>query len=422
MRKRPIIVASAIIAALAAGYALYSLGVTHGERAAGPRAGIGLRPGDLDPATGRQVLYWQDPMVPGRRFDAPGRSPFMDMQLVPVYADAGADPGAVTVSPRLQQNLGLRTAEVTRASFAVTIAAAGNVAFNERGEVLVQARAAGYVERLSVRAQFDRVTAGQPLAEIYVPDWVAAQREFLSVLRLRGTDLEHLGAAARERMRQAGMTEEQIRRVEQRGEVDARLTITAPIAGVVVELGAREGLTVAPGSLLFKLNSLDTVWVNAAVPEREAAQLAPGAAIEARTVALPGRVWQGTVQAVLPAVDAATRTVTVRVEIDNADGALKPGMFASLTLAGPSTEALSVPTEALIRTGLRTVAIVVEPSGGFRPVDVVTGAESGDRTEIVSGLAAGQRIVASGQFLIDSEASFRAATERLDAGAVGPRP
>jgi Cu(I)/Ag(I) efflux system membrane fusion protein len=422
MRKKPIIVASAIVAALAAGYGLYSLGVTHGERAAGPRAGTGLRPGDLDPATGRRILYWQDPMVPGRRFDAPGKSPFMDMQLVPVYADAGADPGAVTVSPRLQQNLGLRTAEVTRASFAVAIAAAGDVAFNERGEVLVQARAAGYVERLSVRAQFDRVTAGQPLAEIYVPDWVAAQREFLSVLRLRGTDLEFVGAAARERMRQAGMTEEQIRRVEQRGEVDGRVTITAPIAGVVVELGAREGLTVEPGALLFKLNSLDTVWVNAAVPEREAAQLAPGAAIEARTAALPGRVWQGTVQAVLPAVDAATRTVKVRVEIDNADGALLPGMFASLTLAGPSTEALSVPTEALIRTGRRTVAIVVEPSGAFRPVDVVTGAESGDRTEIVSGLAAGQRIVASSQFLIDSEASFRAATERLDAGAVEPRP
>ena len=423
MRIQPLIGVGLLVLAIAAGYGLYSLGAMHGANAAGTGpSGATLRPGDIDPTTGRRVLYWHDPMVPARRFDAPGKSPFMDMQLVPVYADSSADPGTVTVSPRMQQNLGVRTAEVTRTPFAVEIAAAGSVAFNERGEVLVQARAPGYVERLHVRAQFDRVTAGQPLAELYVPDWVAAQREFLSVLRMRGTDLESLAAAARDRMRQAGMTDEQIRRVEQRGEVDARVTITAPITGVVVELGAREGLTVEPGALLFKFNSLGTVWVNAAVPEREAAQLTPGAAIEARTAALPGKVWRGTVQAVLPTVDTATRTITVRVEIDNPDGALLPGMFANLTLAGPSAEALSVPTEALIRTGRRTVAIVAEPSGAFRPVDVVTGAESGDRTAIVSGLEAGQRIVASGQFLIDSETSFRAAIERLTDPAAEPRP
>lgn len=423
MHRTSLLVLALSTLGLAAGYGLYSLGVTHGRTAtAANPAAAALRPGDIDPATGKRVLYWHDPMVPGRRFDAPGPSPFMDMQLVPVYADGNADEGTVLISSRVQQNLGLRTVATTRERFVTQLDAVGSIAFNERNEVLVQARAAGYIERLHVRAQFDAVAAGQALAEIYVPDWVAAQEEYLSVLRLRGAELEPLVAAAQARMRQAGMSEEQIRRVETRAAIEPRITLTAPSAGIVIELGAREGLTVAPGAPLFRLNALDTVWVNATVPEREAPWLVAGASVEARMPALPERVWTGTVQTILPTVDAATRTITARVELANADHTLLPGMFVTLRLAGPSVEALSVPTEALIRTGTRTVVIVNESSGAFRPVDVKTGVEAGGRTAIVSGLEPGQRIVASGQFLIDSEASFRAATERLDSDTAVAEP
>jgi Cu(I)/Ag(I) efflux system membrane fusion protein len=176
--------AGAIVAVLAiGGYASYRLGVSRGmdvaatapaEPAAGPRSTAPLKAGDIDPATGKRVLYWHDPMVPGRRFDRPGRSPFMNMQLVPVY-EGGDDQGGVTVSARVQQNLGIRTAEVVRTTMAPRIEAAGNIAFNERDQVVVQARAMAYVEKLHVRATLDRVAAGAPLADLYVPEWVAAQ-------------------------------------------------------------------------------------------------------------------------------------------------------------------------------------------------------------------------------------------------------
>ena len=409
MRTKQLIGAAVVVVTLAAGYGLYSLGVVHGRRSDTAT----LRPGDVDPTTGRRILYWHDPMAPDRRFDAPGKSPFMDMQLVPVYADSGADDGTVTVSPRVQQNLGIRTADVVREQVAARVRAAGNVGFNERLEVLVQARAAGYIERLHVRARFDRVTSKQALADIYVPTWVAAQQEYLSVLRWRGTELESLVEAAATRMRQAGMTQAQIERVERNGKVEPRVTLSAPIDGIVTELAAREGMTVDTGSPLFTLNGIDTVWVDAAVPERESSLLRAGTMVTARTSALPGRTWTGGVQTILPAVDVATRTVAARVELANADGALLPGMFVDLELEGVPLEALTVPSEALIRTGQRTVAILAEPNGVFRPIDVVTGNEFGERTEIRSGLEAGQRVVASGQFLIDSEASLRSAIERF---------
>jgi Cu(I)/Ag(I) efflux system membrane fusion protein len=409
-------------------YGLYKLGMTRGmqmsEAAREPgavsapgesAAGAAIKVGDIDPATGKRVLYWHDPMVPGRRFDEPGKSPFMDMMLVPVYAEGAGDEGQVAVSPRVQQNLGIRTAEVVRGTMIPRIEAVGNIAFNERDQAVVQARAAAYVERLHVRATLDRVTAGQPLADLYVPEWVAAQEELLSVLRMRGTGLAALVDGARQRMRQVGMTDEQIRSVEASGAVQPRITLTAPIAGVIVELATREGMAVMPGATLFRINGLSTVWANAEVPESQAALLRPGAAVEARSAALPGAMFDGTVQAILPEVDLQTRTIKARVELENKDHALAPGMFVTVALAAGAAEGLMVPTEAVIQTGRRTVVMLAEPNGMFRPVDVEAGMESGGRTEIKRGLTAGQRVVASGQFLIDSEASLRASSTRMEA-------
>jgi Cu(I)/Ag(I) efflux system membrane fusion protein len=258
------------------------------------------------------------------------------------------------------------------------------------------------------------VSAGQPLADVYVPEWNAAQEEFLSVRRMRGTELAPLVDAARQRMRQAGMSDEQIRRVEERETLDPRITLRAPIAGAVVELAAREGMTVMPGDPLFRINGLTTVWVNAEVPESQAALLAPGQAVEARSPAVPGTALMGTVQSILPRVAAETRTVGVRVELANHEGKLAPGMFASIALAGTGKEDLVVPTEAVIRTGRRAVVVLAEPGGTFRPVEVETGTEANGRTAITRGLTAGQSVVVSGQFLLDSEASLRAAVTRME--------
>ncbi|WP_454908286.1 efflux RND transporter periplasmic adaptor subunit [Variovorax gossypii] len=251
MKLNPLVLGLIATSALAlSGYGLYTLGKRHGGNngSAAPVAAASSAPGDkVDPATGRKVLYWHDPMVPGQKFDKPGKSPFMDMQLVPVYADESGDSGSVAVSPRVQQNLGIRTAEVARGEMTPRVEAAGSIAFNERDQAFVQARSTGYVEKLFVRATLDPVSKGQPLAELYVPDWIAAQEEFLSVRRMQGTDLAVLVDGARQRMRQVGMTEDQIRLIERAGRVQPRITLVAPTSGVLVELTAREGMTVMPG-------------------------------------------------------------------------------------------------------------------------------------------------------------------------------
>ena len=414
-------IALLIGAAGAGGYGLYSLGMSRGMQMGasapgGADKGAPQKVGDIDPTTGKKVLYWHDPMVPGQKFDKPGKSPFMDMQLVPVYAGAESDEGTVAISPRLQQNLGVRTAEVTRGVLKPSVEAVGSVAYNERDVAVVQARTNGYVERLYVRAPLDPVRKGQALAELYAPEWVAAQEDYLTVKHMAQTsaNMGSLLDAARSRMRLAGMTDEQIRLVESTGKTHPRLTLTAPIGGVVAELNAREGMTVMLGAPLFRINGLGTVWVNAEVTEAQASMVRPGNPVEARAPALPGEVFKGRVSAILPEVNPATRTLKARVELKNPGGRLMPGMFATVDFA-PATrkETLLVPTEAVIQTGTRTVVIVAQANGSFMPVDVELGLEANGQSEIRKGLEASQKVVVSGQFLIDSEASLRSSAARM---------
>jgi len=417
-RRTTILLLGAVALTLAAGFGSYRLGLARGEAAAAAPTG---------PAE-KKVLYWHDPMVPGQRFDKPGKSPFMDMQLVPVYADEkdGAAQDAVSVSPRMQQSLGVRTAQVTRGSLAASLQAVGAVAFDERSVALVQARSNGHVERLFVRAPLDRVRKGQPLLQMLAPDWVAAQEEYLALRRIGDAalpglvglvDLVDLVNAARQRMRLAGMSEAQIGQVEALGKPILRITIVAPVSGVVTELNAREGMTVAAGAPLLRINGLDPVWVNAEVPESAASQVRPGSAVEASATALPGQVFKGTVGAVLPEVNAATRTLKARIVLANPKGALVPGMFASIRLTPPArAQALLVPSEAVIHTGTRSVVMLAQGDGKFSPVDVETGLDANGMTEIRKGVSAGQQVVVSGQFLLDSEASLRGAGARMGAG------
>ena len=319
---------------------------------------------------------------------------------------------------------------VTRSTLGAPVEAAGSIAFNERDQAIVQARATGYVERLHVRATLDRVAKGQPLADIYVPDWVAAQEEFLSLRRMQAgragptVDWVDWLDAARQRMRLAGMNDEQIRVVETKGTLQPRITLTAPIGGVLVELLVREGMTVMPGATLFRINGLSTVWANAEVPETQVSMLRIGGMVEARTPALPGRVFKGRVQAILPEVSLVTRTLRARIELANSPAGtreqLVPGMFVSVLLGAPARPVLTVPTEAVIQTGRRAVVMLAEGEGRFRPVEIEIGAESNGLTEIRSGLQAGQKVVVSGQFLLDSESSLRGTATRMQDATSAP--
>jgi membrane fusion protein, copper/silver efflux system len=400
-----------------AGYALYSAGMSAGQRArmaeAGNKTPAAQKAGDIDPQTGKRILYWHDPMVPAQRFDHPGKSPFMDMQLVPVEEGA-EESGGVEISSRVQQNLGVRTSEVIRGTLDRPIEATATVGYDERDVALVQARANGFIEHLRVRATLDPVHKGEPLADLYVPDWVAAQEEYLAVKGLKSPGAADLQEGARQRMRLAGMTDDLIRAFETSGKVQSHFTVTAPTTGVIAELSAREGMTVMSGAPLFRINGLATVWINVEVPESLGAQVRSGDALKARTPALPGIVFDGKVGAVLPNVNLATRTLTARVELANPNAQLVPGMFVTVqfTTVG-QRDLLLVPSEAVIETGTRRVVMLAEGEGKFRPVNVETGSEGGGQTEIRSGLTTGQRVVVSGQFLIDSEASLKSTETRL---------
>ncbi|SPA22260.1 RND family efflux transporter, MFP subunit [Cupriavidus taiwanensis] len=379
-----------------------------------------LKAGDIEPGTGKRILYWHDPMVPGQRFDKPGKSPFMDMPLSPVYEQAGGG-ATVTVDSRVAQNLGVRMAEVKAGRLASALEVPGNVAINERGIEVLQARTTGFVEHAYARTTLDPVRKGQPLAQIYSPDWVTAQEEYLAVTRMDTSLHGDLRAAAMARMRQAGMTDSHIRLVQDTGKLQPRLAITSPVDGIVTEVGARDGMTVSPGTTLFRLASLATVWVLAEVPETHVSRLRPGQAVSALAAALPGQTLTGKVDAILPDINPGTRTVRVRIELQNQRRQLLPGMFVTARFeAAPGPDRLLVPTESLIHTGTRTIVMVETGPGGFSPVEVRTGATSGGKTEVTEGLEAGQRVVVSGQFLIDSEASLRGTAQRMTAAPATP--
>ncbi|MNJ35065.1 Cation efflux system protein CusB precursor [compost metagenome] len=353
----------------------------------------------------RKALYWYDPMYPQQKFDTPGKSPFMDMQLVPQYASGSSDHATVSIDPGLTQNFGLRFATVTRGVFDSTLDVTGVLAFNERDVAVIQARTPGFVERVYAHAPGDVLKANAALAEILVPEWAAAQTEFLALKRNGDTDLL---AAARQRLRLTGMPEALITQVERSGKVQPYLALTSPIAGVLQELNIRTGMTVSAGQTLARVNGLSSVWLAVAVPESEAGSITVGQTVDAQLPAFPGIKVNGKVSAILPETNPDSRTLRVRVELANPDGLLRPGLTAQVRL-NRSTEqgVLWVPSEAVIRTGRRALVMVAQDAGRYRPVAVQIGEESDDRVAIVNGLDEGQKVVTSGQFLLDSEASLK---------------
>jgi Cu(I)/Ag(I) efflux system membrane fusion protein len=367
--------------------------------------------------SGKTVKYWYDPMAPNQKFDQPGKSPFMDMQLVPKYADESAvgskDEGGVSIPSQTLQNLGIRLEQVKMASFGDDLAAVGRIEPDERRFYAVQTRIPGFVERLMVRAVGDPVSKGQKIAEVYAPELLAAQQEYLALLKLENVgDADSLKQAARSRLKLLGMTEAEVTTITHSGNANPRFGVYAPASGVLTELGVREGAQLMPGTSLMQITDLSTLWLMAEVPERDAARLKIGSLAQVELQSLPGENFKGRVGYFYPMLDETTRTLRVRIELANKAGRLRPGMYANVLFTGQNHETLAVPTEAVIATGTRKVVIVKEEHG-FRPVDITTGREGGGNTEILGGLKAGENVVVSGQFLIDSEASLSGVLARL---------
>jgi Cu(I)/Ag(I) efflux system membrane fusion protein len=426
---KPVVLAAAmLVIGLAVGWGISrwqtgqgAAGSTHGAAAASLPAGAqaalaGAASGE------RKVLYWYDPMVPTQKFDKPGKSPFMDMQLVPRYADeadasASAEAGpSLSVSTAARQALGIRLATVEQRPLGAAVELVGTVQLSERDISIVQARSAGYVERVYARAPGDVIAAGAPLVDVLNPEWLAAQQEYFA---LKATGDAALTKAARQRLVLLGMPADMIDAADRSGQPMALQTIKLPGGGVISELMVRPGMMLAPGMTLARINGLGTVWLEAALPEAQAATLQPGQAVEARFPALPGQIVKGKVTAVLTEANRETRTLRLRIELPNPGQRLKAGLFAQVTLRGTQRDALVLPAEAVIRTGKRAIVYIADvdaktgaPSGRYRPVEVDIGEQVGEQIEIRRGLAAGQQVVASGQFLIDSEASMQGVMAR----------
>ena len=348
-------------------------------------------------AAGQKILYWYDPMVPLEHYGNPDSLSSMGMKTQPKYADGTAAPGqapGVTVDPATQQNLGVRLATVESGVIESDMTVTGTIDFNQRNVAVIQARASGFVQRVYDRAPGDIIAAGAPLADVLVPEWGGAQAEYRAVQR---TGDRALIAASAQRLRLLGAPG---------AGGNGMTTIRSPIGGVIQTLDVRRGMTLSAGQTLAQVSGLGTVWLNAAVPEAQSAGIQVGRPVRIELTAFPGESVDGRIIAILPTTQAESRTLTTRIELPNRSGWLRPGMFATVHFAGDAGGGLLVPSEAVIRTGKRDLVMVAVAGGRYRPVEVKVGREGGGKTQILAGLAQGQKIVASGQFLLDSEASL----------------
>jgi len=397
--------AGMLAVALVAGGGGYWLGQRDGP--AGTEAGSA--------GAGRKVLFWYDPMVPTEHYDNPDSLSSMGMKTIPKYAEAAPDTGpGVSIDPAARQNLGMRVVAAEMGTLPSSLTVTGTIDFNQREVAIVQARSGGFVTRVYARAPGDVIAAGAPIADVQLPDWGGAQGEFLAVKRLGKPELT---AAARQRLRLMGMSDALIGEVERSGRTNGTTTIRSPIAGVIQSLDARTGVTLGAGQTLAQVTGIDTVWLNAAVPEAQAGMVRVGQRASATLAAFPGESFAGRVTAILPTAQADSRTLTVRIELANRAGWLRPGMFAAVALGSDGGQALLVPSEAVIRTGTRTLVMLALADGRYRPAEVRTGREGGGKTEVLAGLAVGEKVVASSQFLLDSEASLTGIAARPIGGS-----
>ncbi|BBV71193.1 efflux RND transporter periplasmic adaptor subunit [Enterobacter kobei] len=361
----------------------------------------------------RKVLFWYDPMKPDVKFDKPGKSPFMDMDLVPKYADENDDKSGagIRIDPTQVQNLGLKTQKVIRGTLNYSQTIPANVSYNDYQFVIVQARAEGFVEKVYPLTTGDHVRKGTPLIDITIPDWVEAQSEFLLLSGTGGTPVQIKGVL--ERLRLAGMPDEDIQKLRSTRTIQTRFTIKAPIDGVITAFDLRTGMNISKDKVVAQIQGMDPVWIGAAVPESIAYLLKDTSQFEISVPAYPDKSFPVEKWNLLPSVDPSTRTLQVRLQVSNKDERLKPGMNAYLKLNTQSPEMLLIPSQAVIDTGKEQRVITVDEEGRFVPKPIHVLHESQQQSGIGSGLNEGETVVVSGLFLIDSEANITGALERM---------
>lgn len=372
----------------------------------------------------RKVLYWFDPMQPGTHFDHPGKSPFMNMELVPKYADEGPPPqsgqsGAATVelTPQAVNAAGVATATVKEAALYRVVRAEGILQTDETKLVHIAARVAGRLDRLELDFTGESVRRGAPIYSIYSPDLVSSGREYALALENLARaqaggnagyveSAESLAQAARERLALWGLDPGQIDRIANTRQPEVDLVVRSPISGTVLEKKVVQGQYVTEGQDLYVLADLSRLWLSAKVYEQELGGIKIGQVAVAHFPALPGREIRGRIRFIDPVLDPATRTAGVRVELPNPGGLLKPGMFANAELRVDLGRGLAIPKSAVLDTGVRQVVYVQVGPGRFAGREVRLGPPAGDLVQVIQGLSAGEQVVTSANFLIDSQSQL----------------
>lgn len=380
-----------------------------------------------DGKKGKKILYWRAPMDPTYISDKPGKSP-MGMDLIPVYeGEENLSGGStITIDPVVVQNIGVRTADVEVKRLRREIRTVGHVDYNEENLYRVNIKFSGWVERLYVDETGQEVRKGQPMLEIYAPDLVATQEEYLlaykNAQKLKASDIpevrksgEELLAAARQRLLYWDITEEQIRRLEESGEVVKRMTLYAPANGIVIHKNVENGTFVKPGMDLYRLADLSTVWVYAHLYEYEVPWVRVGDEVELESPYIPGIIYKGRVDYIYPYLDKKTRDVKVRILVPNPGLRLKPEMYVNVRFLHELSEpGPVVPSEAVIRTGRRNIVFIALGGGRFEPREIILGAEGENgEYQVLAGLKGGEKIVTSAQFLLDSESRIQEAIQKM---------
>ena len=418
-----------VVVALAAG------GVA-GYRFARPQGDAAPQTAAVDGQKGaKKLLYYRNPMGLPDTSPVPKKDP-MGMDYLPVYAgeeEAGGD-GGLRISPEKVQKLGVRTAPATLQVLDRTVRASGRVEVDESRTYAVTAKFEGYIERLHVNTSGQPVSRGQPLFEVYSPELVSAQREYAIAAQGVGKlgeaggeaqgAMQQLADASLQRLKNWDISDEQLKALARNGDAKRTLTFRAPVAGIVTEKKAVQGMRFMPGETLFQIANTSRVWVQADVFEQDIAAVDVGQKAAIRINAYPGEVFEGRIAYVYPTLMAETRTVTVRIELANPKGRLKPAMFADVDIpVAGAKQVLAVPNSAVIDSGSRQVVIVQSGEGRFEPRPVKLGARGGEFVQVLDGVRAGEQVVTAANFLIDAESNLKAALggmQKADAPAAKP--
>jgi Cu(I)/Ag(I) efflux system membrane fusion protein len=385
-------------------------------------------PSPASPPADRKILYYRNPMGLPDTSPVPKKDS-MGMDYIPVYADeaGGAVPGTVTISPERIQTLGVRTEAAARHSMAHTVRAVGTVAADERRIGVVNPKFEGWIEKLYVNTTGQTVRRGEALLEVYSPDLLLAEKEYL-VARSAAADMARadpmarenanaIAAAALSRLRNWDISADQLARLQRTGVATRTLTLAAPIGGIVMDKQALEGLHFGAGDMLYRIVDLSTVWLMADVFEQDLAQIRPGQGAIITVQAYPGRSFDGRVAFIYPTVNAQTRTAKVRIEVPNPELLLKTDMYATVEIAAPvqSAPVLAVPDSAVLDTGTRQTVLVDRGQGHFEPRAVKLGARAGGYAAVLEGVAEGEKVVTGANFLIDAESNLRSALQTFTA-------